>query len=281
MTKQKENKIMVIKKVKLDGKQNGILVYSYVHQSILKKKDGTDILFVNEELAKLYVEYVRGLKDPMTYELQFHINGENISFDLANRVDDVYHVVSKGEIIVVEPNETKRVEEIGYFVFHDNNVNPDNVTDGKAVASGYFTELRKAVNDIVKYPNRVPALASVGRISNILHLPLKGTTASVNVMYNSQIMNLNQNRKNKGLRAFRFDRDKNKFTSLYCFIQRDPNESYKFKGLDSAHQICLDICEELGKAGYNVTYETIDLKYPIEITDKLSTNKEREEDKND
>lgn len=272
---------MKVRKIKLDGKQNGILVYSYAHEKILKKKDGSDILFVNEELAKLYVEYVRGLKDPITYELQFHIDGENISYDLANRVEDVYHVISNGEIIVVEPNEKKVVEEIGYFVFHDEVKNTDNIADGKVIASGYFTDLRKVANDIVKYPNRVPGLTSVGRISNIMHLPLKGTTASVNVMYNSQIMNLNQNRKNKGLRAFRFDRDKNKYTTLYCFIQRDPCESYKFKGLDSAHQICLDICDELNRMGHNVTYETIDLKYPIEITEKLSTNKDREEDKND
>lgn len=269
---------MKVKKIKLDGKENGIIVYSYAHQSIFKKKDGTDIIFQNEELAKLYAEYVRGLKDPIAYELQFKIDGNNISYDLVNKVGDVYHVISNGEIIVVEPKETKIVEEIGYFVFHDENTND---VDGKVLASSYFGEVRKAANDIVKYPNRIPALDYVGRISNIMHLKLKGTTASVNVMYNSQIMNLNQNRKNKGLRAFRFDREKNKYSSLYVFIQRDPNESYKFNGLENAHQICLDICDELNKNGFNVTYETIDLKYPIEITEKLSTNKEREEDKND
>ena len=113
-------------------------------------------------------------------------------------------------------------------------------------------------------------------------LKIKKTSGAINILCNSQIMNINQNRKNYNLRVFHFDREMDKFNTLYFFIQREYYEPEYFGTIDKCTAAMDNLINEIKKTRPDVELKYMDLHIPMEIGNDLITKySKREEVKKD
>lgn len=266
----------------MNGRTTGIGIYSYVDDCQLKTKNGIPLLFKNISQAKIYVENARGLTNPLDYDFLIVIDGRVIDFDAFDYVNGAYQLyASDGNIYNIKPIEKFAVEKIGYIIFNGNERILSG-EEGKKINNENFEALKNAANNIAKFPNRENTFESIRRLYDCMTLKIKRTSGSINILYNSQIMNINQNRKNYGLRVFHFDKDMDKFNTLYFFIQREYYEPEYFGTTDKCTAAMDNLMAEIKKIKPEAELKYMDLHIPMEIdSDLIAKYSKREEVKKD
>lgn len=271
----------------MDGKTIGIGIYSWVEDKQLTNKQGDILIFRNISQAKMYVENAKGYTNHFDYDFNIIINDSIIDYSEFDFVNGAYQLYGKNEntngnfIYNVYPVEKFAVTRLGYIVFNDNaRIIGDNEA-GKKICKQNFDDLKEAVNTVVKYPNKKNALQSVKRTYDTLNIKVKRTSGSINVLYNSQIMNINQNRKNLQLRSFQFNKEMDKYNTLYFFIQKEFYEPDFFGTTQTCVEAFDDIIKELQKKRPDVRLEYLDIRVPIEIGNDLVEKYSRREKKYD
>lgn len=257
----KENEIYL----EMDAKTVGISIYSNVEHEMLKSKNGEVILFKNLQQAKMYAEQTRKLKNPLDYSIYINIGESCIEYEDFDFVKGYYQLYANdNDIYYIKPADKISVDTLGYIIFNDNERIEDG-NEGRRIAKENFSMIREAANNMVKYPNNDCAIQAVGRQWSNMTIKAKNCSGIINVLYNSQIMNINQNRINLGLNAFRFDKEMDKFNTLYFFIQKEHLEPYYFESVKICESILKQIVEEVKKKNPSVKLKTFHLKYPLEI----------------
>ena len=266
----------------MNGRTIGIGIYSYVDDCQLKTKNGIPLLFKNISQAKIYVENARGLTNPLDYDFIIVIDGRIIEFDAFDYIDGAYQLyASDGNIYNVKPIEKFAVEKIGYLIFNGNK-RVTSGEEGKKINNDIFEAVKTAANNIARFPNRENTFESIRRMYDCMTMRIKRTSGSINVLCNSQIMNINQNRKNYNLRVFHFDKDMDKFNTLYFFIQREYYEPEYFGTIDKCTAAMNNLVDEIKKIRPDVELKYMDLHIPMEIgNDLIAKYSKREEVKKD
>ena len=85
----------------------------------------------------------------------------------------------------------------------------------------------------------------VKKSSKELILRLKGSSGRIHIMSNSHLMDINQERKEEGNRAFPFVKQMDKFTTLYVFITKDKSEPFRINTDDNINILLNCIVESL------------------------------------
>ena len=268
--------------LEMDGKTVGIGIFSLIENAQVTSATGEVILFKNIAQARFYAEKVKKLTNPLNYDLNIIIGDNNtIDFDHFDYIDGTYQLYAidkrtgQNQIYVIKPVEKYQVDKIGYIVFN-NNERIEDPEKGAMTACENFTKVRQAANRLVKFPNRDYALKSIGRYYNNMLLYVKNTSGIINIVYNSQLMNINQNRKNNNLRAFRFDKSMDKYNTLYFFIQKEYHEPDYFRSTEVCQKALEEIVKELKKDNPEIELKYIELHIPIEIDNDIIIKKRKE-----
>jgi len=263
--------------IKLDGRQNGFAVFNLAAQDFIKNKNG-EVLFRNIDLAKIYAANVKKLNNPYDYDLYIALYGSFIPYDNFEKIDQYYQLYAdcNGEEVkyFVEPSYTRNIVKNGYLVV--NNGTRENDKDaGIAKSNFYYKEALAAVNKLVRSPFSEPSVSGVQKDKYGICVSLKNTTAKIHICYNSQIMNINQKRKESNLRAFRFDKAMDKYTTLYTFIDIDAFEPEWINGIEMATKIINEISRLMIENDkiQSVEYNNIELLWPILLEGKKESNK--------
>ena len=230
---------MIKETITLDGKTSGFAIFNLAAQEFVTNRNGA-VLFRNIDLARMYAANVKKLNNPYDYEIYINIMGSMIQYDYFEQVDGKYQFYATCDDVetkyFVEPIVIKNIVKVGYLVVN----NGERIFDkdkGLTKSNLYYNEALNALYRIIQTPSIEPNISSIGKDKYGIYATLKKSTAKIHICYNSQIMTINQNRKADGLRAFRFDKDMDKYTTLYVFIDIDVSEPDWFEGIDQAQQI--------------------------------------------
>lgn len=273
----------------MDAKLIGIGIYSFIENCQLRNREGEKLLFRNVDQAILYATKVKKMTNPLDYDLNIVIGFKNekgeveesiISYDKFDFVNGSYQLYAEdGYIYNIKPVTKFSIVKMGYIVFNSNEPIED-VEAGKKISFENFENVKEAANTIIKFPNKPYTLKSIKRYYTNMALEVKNTTASINVMYNSQIMNVNQNRKNAGLRIFQFDTSMDKYNTLYIYIQTEYYEPdyFKPKTLNRCMNTLNCLMTELNKKRPDAKLHFIDIKCPITVDGNITVKHARKED---
>lgn len=233
----------------LDGVDKGIAVEILGKENNEKNKfmmyQNKYRLFPNIEVAKIVAKF---LYPENRYRLYIYL-GDNLLYRLTDiqvinnalhmyTDDDKYHIIT----------QTRKYSSniFGYMVFEDG----DTVRcDAKTYGHKRQYELIKLIRDTAqgilmeKWPQFGITQIEKRQREYILHI--KGTTAKIHFLHGAQLMDINQERKEKGQKCFVFDKNMDKFTTFYVFIDRDVAESKGIEGISHANNLLTTIVSDL------------------------------------
>lgn len=255
--------------ITLDGKVNGFAIHDAATDSFVTNKSGAIVLFRNIDLARIYAANVRHLTNPYNYDLCICITGSMIQYDYFEMIDGIYQLYATCDDeetkYFVKPTVIKTINKIGYLVVN----NGERVFDknrGANLSNTFYNEALNSLFRIIKTPSIEPNISSINKDMYGICAQLKNSTAKIHICYNSNIMSINQKRKEEGLRAFRFSKEMDKYTTLYTFIEIDKCEPEWFEGIKQAEQILKMVTESMvanNDAIDSCTYSEIELLWPI------------------
>ena len=252
--------------VELDGVKNFITVYNHkgVNTYPLKyKKSSTDsIRFTSMELARTAAEAVfGGPNDKVSYKVTIATKTGSREYNMARamNVDGYFQLYDTHRNIKYYIKETTRpkVRWIGYISL-DNGFNERKDKNyGIQRAKSLFAAIEYASQRLL-LANETDSINKVVKESTREYtLYVKNSTAKIHIMDNGSIMDKNQRRKEKGERVLPFEKNVDKFLTVYCYITAEHNEMKFFNSAEKS----LDILERLIEDIYNNVedMETIEL----------------------
>ena len=250
----------------LDGKNNGFCIYSIPAQDYIRNKAGNILMFRNIDLARVFAANARKLFNPYDYSLYISCYDSVIDYEFFEYIDGCYQLYADGDIkYFIKPIINRNVERIGYLVFNGGEREFDK-DKGISKSNTYHKAVLEVLDEMVKRPMDNPTIESIKKDKFGICAQVKFSTTKIHICYNSQIMTINQNRKLNGMRAFRFDKDMDKYTTLYCFIDIDASELGWFEGVTKAQQILNNIAAAVVNKSNAITsceYKEIELLNPI------------------
>jgi hypothetical protein len=261
--------------ITLDGNENGFAIFNMATNDYVRNKKGI-VLFRNIDLARIYATNLKSMTNPYDYDLYICIQGSMIQYDYFEKIDGVYQFYATCDDVetkyFVQPIETRIVNKIGYLVVNNGEREFDK-TKGLAKTTLYFNAAINALDKIVKKAFIDPGLSSIGRDRYGLTASIKNSTAKIHICHNSQIMSTNQHRKAEGQMAFRFNKDMDKFTTLYVFIDIDRGEPKFFNGIDKATELLTSISNIMVESCEGIDsceFKEIDLIKPMILNDNIT-----------
>ena len=249
------------KVITLDGINSGFGIYLerkedfirnnmiFIPKSMKSVVGENDIkLFKNLETAKAYLNYKFKITDPHDYKIWLFVNDMEIDYDNIQYNSPYYEYYDEENIhYYIMETAVEKVTNIGYIVFEDGD--EKKICDpkiGSKKSKELYGYVRQAISSIVSYPDLDVSIEKIYRDSKgFLCLKLKNSTAKIHILYNSQIMDLNMNRKAGGLKCIPFIGDMDKYKSIYIFATKDESD-YLIKDIEDYIMTIINmIMEEL------------------------------------
>lgn len=225
-------------------------------------------LFPNLEVAKVVAKF---MYPDNRYKLYIYLGGKWLySLSDAQQVNNALHMHIDGKYYVINQTRKYTSNIFGYLVFEDGDtVRCDAKTYGHKRQYELIKLIREASQEILmeKWPQFGITQIEKRQREYILHL--KGTTAKVHFLHGAQLMDINQDRKEKGQKCFVFDKNMDKFTTFYVFIDRDFAESKAINGIDHAYELLMTIVGDLQNLypDLNPKYVPIERNCYVELED--------------
>jgi hypothetical protein len=230
----------------LDGKENGIVIKLINEEGFIKSAKGEEILFKNIETARTYLANVKCIFNPMDYEVYFKLGEEYTCCDNVAKYDGYYQYFTETHRYFISPKYNDIVHKLGYIVFENGAEKQCDIEYGKKRQKELYKEIKYAVDDMVKNSYYNPGISSVVKDDNgFLTLLVSNSTAKIHIGSNYLLIDLNQRRKEEGLRVLRYEKDVDKFLTFYSFITIDESESMRFKSFEKADFLLSTLIESL------------------------------------
>lgn len=255
MVNKMENKMAV-----LDGKTNGFIIYLKDRKSFMLK-NGSPRLFKNLELAKTFCSVIYKKFTPLEYKIFLYVDGKSIDFDYVSKREDHYEVYTlSGKYYVFESVEN-RVTNLGYYVFEKGDTERCDKKYGEKRSKELYRNIRHTISDIFRYINIDPSIESITKEDGHLVVNIKDSTAKIHFLYNSEIMDLNQARKEENKRCLPYDKAMDKYTTIYSYATVDNSEPEGFGSKEKINKMIDYIIDYLKDS-----YSDIDPHYvPVEF----------------
>lgn len=184
-------------------------------------------LFKNLETAKAELVSRFNIVDPYDYKIWLIINNKQIDYCNIHYIEPYYEYYDKdGTHYYIQETVTEKVINIGYFVFEDGEekkiCDPKIGTKKSKQLYGY---IKQVISSIISFPDLTTAIERIYRDSNgFLCLKIKGTTSKIHILYNSQIMDLNMKRREDNIRCIPYNKDMDKYKSIFIFATKDSSD---------------------------------------------------------
>ena len=244
---------MVNKKIKLDGKRCGFGAAWYDENGndiFIRNKDGSFKLFKNKNSLVSWMINKEKIINPSLYEIFIDSgNGFLIPYDEIEKVDNHYEWYSDcNELFLFYEEQETKVLQLGYFVFEKPRQERIPKEEGKQKSKKLYQSCKYALQELLLYPNAPYALDHISsdEFGNICGY-LRGNTGQIHICKNIKLIEMNKDRKEKGVRCLPFERDIDIFSSIYVFITRDFSEPNYFETeqkLALTRDVILDILQQ-------------------------------------
>ena len=226
------------KEYELNGLTTGFALWVFAKEDFLKNSEGKRYLFKSLDLAKVYAANDANIKNPYDYKVWLILEDEEIDFDVVEEFEGYYEYFSESTRHFIIPKKKDEVLKLGYFVFENGDRTLTDKEYGRKRGRELYGYIREALSDLIKYPYRIPAIDSIYRDSNgHMCASLKDSTCKIHVCYNNQIMTLNQERKELGIRCLPYEKSMDKFVTIYTYITKDIFEPKRFENDLKAIQV--------------------------------------------
>lgn len=260
---------MINEKIILDGKKYGVAVFLKDKQQYLLFKnentpEGVPKLFRSVELAKVFLKRAKGIFNPRKYELYISLDGKLFHFNEVGYYNGHFIIYDSEKDIqfFVDEGKNERVLKLGYLIFYD----ALNSKIEKELAQTVQKEIFRAVKEQIQQSMLDNIyLSKIFKDQNgHLSCSIKFSTAKIHICYNSQIIHLNQMRKENGIRCLPFDKDVDSNSSLYCYITKDVFEPDVFESEKTAEKFLENIVEKINPE-LNCSFYNVDFKGDIRL----------------
>ena len=218
----------------MDGKDVGLKIK--INGQYLKTKNNKDRLFTNIDFAKS-IAFINGA-NARDYELELYMFGSVIPYGYTQLVNNKLEFFAVDETnsvsrYSVEQSRTREYTNFGYIIF-------DNGAEeriDKEIGTKRNKQLVHMLIDAIESLNqKYGGVDSIIPWDKGINVRFKHTTAQLEILTNSGLMDLNQWR--KGLegeveaeysRCYPFVKQMDKFVTFYSFVSKELYEPYKIK----------------------------------------------------
>lgn len=235
--------------VELNGTTNGIAVMvTYLNtknKRFLINKDGDIRLFPNLKVAKAVAKTVTGVQS----HIEYWIIAEDKKYPMSSayKRHGNYKIIDKetNEVITIRENYQYKASNFSYIVFE----NGDSVRCDKKYGQRRLSELFELIASAIElsfvdnFDEFGIEYTDVYRGEFVIHL--RNCTGKIHIATNANLMDINQCRKEDGLKAFPFVKSMDKFTTFYTYVSRDISEPTRFNSEDKAMKQLKKIVDHL------------------------------------
>lgn len=235
----------------LDGTTTGIAVkVTYTntnkHRFIVTKENKVR-LFDNLEVAKAVAKTVTGIEPKIEYFIS--IDDKMYPLEKAYKVHGIYKIIDreKQQIISVREKNEFKASKFSYIVFEDGDTTRCEKKYGHERNGQLMNSIAAAI-ELAFIENRNEFGISYTESYNsefVIHL--RDCTGAIHICTNGNLMDINQCRKEEGLKVFPFVKNMDKFTTFYTYISRDASEPTRVnseeKALKLLDRLFAHICE--------------------------------------
>jgi len=235
----------------LDGRTTGIAVKvtyknTKKHRFIVTKENKIR-LFDNLEVAKTVAKTVTGIESKIDYYIS--VNDKMYPLDKIYKVHGVYKIIDKDTqtIISVKEKTEYKASKFGYIVFEDGDTTRCEKKYGHERNDQLMNSIAAAI-ELAFIENRDEfGVAYTESYNSEFVIHLRNCTGAIHICTNGNLMDINQCRKEEGLKVFPFSKNMDKFTTFYTYISRDASEPSRVnseeKALKLLDRLLTRICE--------------------------------------
>ena len=239
----KMKNLMLGKNIELDGTNSGFSAM-YVGDNKLIKFTNNLTRFRNLDLLIAEIEKA----GTVNYMLGITDNNLFIPWKCITPTDDGRYMYfsDSGKIInIAKKNKKEKVIFTGYFLFGDEpKVKMSDFEEGKQINKKYYTFLKDAFSREIR-SNRIKD-CSVDE-NEFLTYSFRTTTAKIRISKNNNLVVVNQKRKEEGKKVLPFDKDLDKFKTIYFCATKEINDTTDEKIIREILEDFLDkILDDIG-----------------------------------
>ena len=234
--------------IELNGTTNGIAImitYSNTKKCrFLTDKEKKTRLFNNFKVAKTVAHTITNI-DKVEYYI---ILGDNqYPLSSAYKHGETYNLVDKetNEIIVVREKLEYRGSDFCYIVFENGDTRRCDKKYGYNRTNELFTAIAQSIEMAFVDNFDEYGIEYTDKYKGEFVIHLRGCSGAIHISTNSNLMDVNQYRKEDGEKVFPFSKDMDKFLTFYTYISRDTSEPLRFKSEEKCKKQLQRLIEHL------------------------------------
>lgn len=206
----------------LDGKTNGICVFLKESNKFLRNKDHSLRLYRSIELAKADLAHL-GYCNPKSYKFSIFLGEEKdpIDLDYTSFIDGYFQFYTKEGKYYVQEAMKEKVIRLGYIVFNNGDQKCSDKHQAREYTRDLFNAVKSIISEIAYYQTKIE---KIYKDDYSLVCKLKNSSARIHICYNNKIIDLNQKRKDDGIRCLPYDKSKDFYQTIYVYCTKDLHE---------------------------------------------------------
>lgn len=261
--------------IELDGTKNFITVYNHkgtiTYPLKFKKTSSEAIRFTSMESAKSAADTIfNSINDKVFFRVT--IGKREYDMKKAMFVDGYFQLYDTHRNIKYYIKEKKepKVKWIGYISLDNGYNERKDKSYGIARSKELFANIENAAQKLM-LRNDTDSISTITKISNRNYvLSVKNSTAKIHLMSNSNIMDLNQRRKEKGERVIPFNKDVDKFLTIYVYITAENSEMKFFNSAEKSLNILNILIDDIYTNYPDMnTLELVKLEFNSHLVDNI------------
>lgn len=237
--------------VELDGITSGIAIlvtYSDTKKKRFLQVTKNDVLqirlFNNLRTAKSVARTITGIEQNET-EYYVVLNDKKYSLKAAHYFSTNYFRIfdkESNEMINVVEKLSYKASNFSYIVFDHGDKIRYGKNEGKEKRALYFNDIARAI-EVAFAENEEYGIEYIDTYKSEFSIHLRNSSASVHICTNSNIMDINQIRREDGEKVYPFDKSMDKFSTFYAYVSKDTSEPIKMESDVKAYELLEKIVE--------------------------------------
>lgn len=218
--------------IEFNGTTNGIAImitYSNTKKRrFLTDKEKKIRLFNNLKVARTVAHTITNIDKTEYYII---LGDKQYPLSSAYKHGESYRLLDKetNEIIVVREKLEYRGSDFCYIVFENGDTDRCDKKYGYKRTNELFTAIAQSIEMAFIDNFDEYGIEYTDKYKGEFVIHLRGCTGAIHISTNSNLMDINQCRKDEGEKVFPFNKDMDKFLTFYTYISRDVSEPLRFK----------------------------------------------------